>query len=304
MLGEIFYWIFNMSIAAAICGAVILPIRCIKRIPRRIAVWLWVIPFVRMCLPVGITAKYGLMSLISEFTTETVTVCKFDSDHAFTMMNHAMGASSYFPVTYKTDFLKNIFSCAAVIWIIVAAALAVIFLMGYLFAIREAKSAVWFRDNIYLSDKIRIPAVYGIIRPRIVLPREYSERNIDYILMHEGVHIKRRDNLFRILAFAAACIHWFNPLVWVFLKLLYSDMELACDEAVLSECGEAQKKEYAYALLSSAEASSVFASSFGGAKLGIRLENILLFRKLSAVSFIGFAALMIAVAYFLLTNAF
>lgn len=36
MRGEIFYWVFNMSIMAALCCAVILLIRCIRRIPRRV----------------------------------------------------------------------------------------------------------------------------------------------------------------------------------------------------------------------------------------------------------------------------
>ena len=40
MLGEIFYWIFNMSIAASLCGLAVLLIRAIKIIPRRVSVWL------------------------------------------------------------------------------------------------------------------------------------------------------------------------------------------------------------------------------------------------------------------------
>ena len=49
MLGEIFYWIFNMSIAATICMVPVLLLRLIKKIPRRIFIWLWLVPFIRMC---------------------------------------------------------------------------------------------------------------------------------------------------------------------------------------------------------------------------------------------------------------
>ena len=35
MLGEVFYWVFNMSIAATICMVPILLLRRIKKIPRR-----------------------------------------------------------------------------------------------------------------------------------------------------------------------------------------------------------------------------------------------------------------------------
>ena len=74
MLGEIFYWIFNMSIAATICMVPVLLLRLIKKIPRRIFIWLWLVPFIRMCIPVGISSKYGIMSLLSKFTTKTVTL--------------------------------------------------------------------------------------------------------------------------------------------------------------------------------------------------------------------------------------
>ena len=64
MLGEIFYWIFNMSIAATICMVPVLLLRLIKKIPRRIFIWLWLVPFIRMCIPVGISSKYSIIFMI------------------------------------------------------------------------------------------------------------------------------------------------------------------------------------------------------------------------------------------------
>lgn len=113
----------------------------------------------------------------------------------------------------------------------------------------------------------------------------------------------RGDNLIRLLALLTICVHWFNPLAWLFLKLLFADLELACDEAVLRKCEERQRKEYAHSLLSSVEKRSVFASFFGGAKIRLRVENILSYKKITAISAVGFAALLIAIAYILLTNA-
>ena len=302
MLGEIFYWIFNMSIASAICGIPVLLIRLIQRFPRRVSVWLWVIPFVRMLIPVGISG-YGLMSLISKFTTKTVTIYEIGNDSAFTMMNYVMGANGYFPITYKVNLLENLFSIASVIWLIVALSLLLTFFIFYRVTMREIRDAQLFKDNIYFSDKIQVPSVYGIIRPKIILPREYKGGDFEYILMHEQAHAKRGDNFFRIAALILVCIHWFNPFAWLFLRIFYSDIELACDEAVLSKCNENQKKEYAHALLSSMEKSNVFAASFGGAKIRIRIENILSYRKISVFSMIGFTVLLISIAWVLLTNA-
>ena len=97
MLGEIFYWIFNMSIAASICGLPVILIRMIKKIPRRVTVWLWLIPFIRMLLPVGIAGKYGLMTFISQFTTKTVTV--YDGEfYYWTAMNRSPTRPTFLPI--------------------------------------------------------------------------------------------------------------------------------------------------------------------------------------------------------------
>ena len=303
MLGEIFYWIFNMSIAATICVMPLLLLRLIKKIPRRIFIWLWLVPFIRMCIPVGISSKYGIMALLSKFTTKTVTIVQIGDDSALTMMNHVMGANSYFPITYKVNLLEDLFNIASVVWLVVALAAILALAIIYFVTLGEVKDAKKLKDNIYISDNIKTPAVYGIIKPKIILPIEYQESELNYILMHENAHIKRKDNLVRLLAFIIVCLHWFNPFAWLLLKLLYSDIELACDESVLSNCDETERKEYAYTLLSTAEKTNVFAASFGGSKIRIRIENILSYKKISVFSIVAFSSLIIAVCYVLLTNA-
>lgn len=302
MLGEIFYWIFNMSIAAAICGLPVIFIRMIKKIPRRVTVWLWLIPFIRMLLPVGIAGKYGLMTFISRFTTKTVTV--YDGDfYYWTIMNHMMAADSYEPLTYKTDLLADLFGVACWIWFVAGLALMIAFFIIYAVTLGELSDARRLEGNVFVSEKVTSPALYGVLKPRIILPVGYRENELKYILMHERAHARRGDNLVRLLALVTVCVHWFNPLAWLFLKLLFADLELACDETVLRKCNSEQRKEYAHALLSAVERTSVFASSFGGAKIRLRVENILSYKKLSALSAVGMAVLLIAIAYILLTNA-
>ena len=317
MLGEIFYWIFNMSIAATICVMPLLLLRLIKKIPRRIFIWLWLVPFIRMCIPVGIPSKYGIMAFLSKFTTKTVTIVQIgdglelivDSleligdDSALTMMNFVMGANSYFPITYKVSLLEDLFNIASVVWLVVALAAILALAIIYFVTLGEVRDAKKLKNNIYISDKIKTPAVYGIIKPKIILPIEYQESELNYILMHENAHIKRKDNLVRLLAFIIVCLHWFNPFAWLLLKLLYSDIELACDESVLSNCDETERKKYAYTLLSAAEKTNVFAASFGGSKIRIRIENILSYKKISYFSIAAFSALIMAICYILLTNA-
>lgn len=64
MLKEVFYWIFNMSITASITGVLVMLIRSAKKFPKRLAVILWLIPFLRMTIPFGLNSQYNLMSLL------------------------------------------------------------------------------------------------------------------------------------------------------------------------------------------------------------------------------------------------
>ena len=302
-MGDLFYWLFNMSIVGALTGLAVVLIRLIKRIPRRWIVLLWAIPFLRFLIPVGVGGKYSLMTLLSRFATRTVVVYEGELTE-YTATNVIQAAKNYFPITYKVDLLADVFHYAGLVWAIIAAALILAMLILYVATISELRNAEYLRDNIYCSPKISTPAVYGILRPRIILPESCRDsEELDLIVLHERRHIHRLDNLWRVLAFLTAAIHWFNPVAWLFLKLYLSDAELACDESVLSKLAAGERKRYAHALLNAREGKTVFASGFGGARVRTRIERILSCRKMTAASVIASAALLAAIAYFLLTNA-
>ena len=303
MLQEVFYWIFNMSITATITGGLIMLVRLIKKIPRRVTVFLWIIPFLRMAFPFGLNSPYSLMSLLSQVTTKTIVVYQPTDDLAFSMMNSIMAADTYFPITYKVNVLENIFSVASVIWIIVSLAILLMLVVTYFTTIYEIRDSTHLRDNIYLSEKIISPAVYGIVKPKIILPTYYKNREVDLIILHEEAHIRTFDNMWRIIAFLIVAVHWFNPLCWLFLKKFLADLELSCDERVLAKLGADRAKDYASSLLESRQGTTVFASAFGGAKIRTRIENILSFKKLTWLSFTVFVALIGVIFYVLLTNA-
>lgn len=303
MLQEVFYWIFNMSITAVLTGALIMLVRLVKWIPRRITTLLWIIPFLRMAVPIGLDSPYSLMSLLSKVTTKTIVVFQPTEDISFSMTNSVMAANSYFPITYKVNILENIFSVASVIWAVVTLAIILMLTVIYFTTLYEIKDSKHLRDNIFLSEKITSPAVYGILRPKIVLPTSYQGRDIELIIQHEKTHIRGLDNLWRIIAFLIVAVHWFNPFSWLFLRAFLTDLELSCDERVLVKLGANRSKEYASALLECKQGATVFASAFGGARIRTRIENILSFRKLTWFSLVAFIALISVIFYVLLTNA-
>lgn len=303
MLGEVCYWILNMSIMAAFMGLIVMLIRQIRAIPRRVSVFLWIIPFVRMTVPVGLSNKYSLMTLISKFTTRTVTVFEPADDLKFSTSNTIMLADSYSPLTFKLSRMEMVFEVAGFIWIVIACALLIALMILYITTKRGISDAKHLEQNIYLSGKVDSPAVYGITRPKIILPESYQDKDLKYIIKHEKTHIRRLDNLWRIMGFFAAAVHWFNPLSWIFLKAFLTDIELACDEMAISGLETEERKDYARTLLNSTRSKSVLVSAFGGAKVRTRIENVLSYKRMTLFSGIGFAVLILFIVFALITNA-
>lgn len=292
-----------MSIVASFMGLIVMLLRKIRFIPRRVSVFLWIIPFLRMTVPVGLNSPYSLMSLVSRFTTRTVTVYQPSDDIAFSFSNSIRAAESYSPITYKVNILGTVFSVAGMIWIVVSLSLLIALTLIYVSTKNAVADSRHLESNIFFSDKVDSPAVYGIIRPKIIIPGSYKDMELKYIIRHEKTHIKRLDNLWRILGFITASVHWFNPLSWVFLKAFLNDLELACDEMAVSGYDKEERKEYARTLLSCSGSKSLLVSAFGGAKVRTRIENVLSYKKMTAFSALGFALLVVVIIFTLITNA-
>ena len=211
-----------------------------------------------------------------------------------------MAADEYFPITYKVNIIEDVMRVGFFVWLTVASALIIAMAIVYFTTKKELCDAVRIRDNIYYSEKVNTPAVYGIVRPRIIFPTDQTDK---YVLLHEETHIKRQDNLCRMIAIITACVYWFDPLMWLFLKLYINDSELACDESVISKLPRTEHKDYALTLLRYTESKTVYASPFGGTGVRTRIERILSYKKLSVFSVVSFAVLVVFTAYFLLTNS-
>ena len=307
MLGDIFYWLFNMSVVASLSGTVLLLVRRFSKLPRRLIALLWAIPCIRMWIPFGIGGRYGLMSLLNalRYRTRIVYIYQSGNGESGASMMNVTGATvdGIVPLTYREDLLRDLFRIAGIVWAAVFALLLLLIVILYFSALRDLRGAVRLRENIYLSDRVTSPAVYGIIRPKIVLPASTPEADYPMILAHETAHIRRGDNLFRLIAFVSAALHWFNPLAWVFLRCYLSDAEQACDERVLSKLDEEGRRDYARCLLNQAERRAAFPAAFGGAKLRDRVKRVVSYENLTFFSILGCALLVAALTYFLLTNA-
>ncbi len=82
-----------------------------------------------------------------------------------------------------------------------------------------------------------IPVVWGILRYRLMLPmaaRQWSDEQLQSVLMHELAHVQRGDTLVQLLTQVACALYWFNPLVWFAAWRLDVERERSCDDLVLA----------------------------------------------------------------------
>ncbi|MDE6364432.1 MAG: M56 family metallopeptidase [Lachnospiraceae bacterium] len=143
---------------------------------------------------------------------------------------------------------------------------------------------------VFTNDQTASPLVCGLIAPKIYLPTRMDFGNtqlLRHILCHETMHIRRKDNIRKAVMLLALCVYWFHPLVWLMSKALCSDLEAACDEAVLRIYGdENTRKDYAFSLLAMAitgNRPTLLYSAFSKTEVERRIQSVLHYRKASAL---------------------
>src|SRR5690606_33672272 len=83
-----------------------------------------------------------------------------------------------------------------------------------------------------------------------------TEKQLSLVLLHELVHIQRRDILCNWLAYGITLLHWFNPLIWLASKRMKADMEMACDAKVLSHLSLQDRNDYGLTLINVSQLTS------------------------------------------------
>lgn len=158
------------------------------------------------------------------------------------------------------------------------------------------------------------PGVFGIFRPRILLPESVraglSAAQLDAVLAHELCHVRYRDNLAAAVHMLVEATFWFHPLVWWIGARLVEEREHACDEEVLRWGSDPEV--YAEGILTvcrvCAEAPLPCVSGISGAGLSERIEAIMALRTVRRLDFsrralltgVGIAAVAVPLAVGLL----
>jgi beta-lactamase regulating signal transducer with metallopeptidase domain len=111
--------------------------------------------------------------------------------------------------------------------------------------------------TIVQTQSISVAAVLGLLRPYLLLPKHmidnWTDDELRFAMLHELVHLRRRDNLLNWMLIFVQAIHWFNPLVWFALRRARTEREALCDAIVLSNLRDDERPAYGAALIKAAE---------------------------------------------------
>jgi len=128
--------------------------------------------------------------------------------------------------------------------------------------IAETKTILALRKDVSAiqPDSLRAPSVFGFIKPLLLLSKAMlnglSDDELRLVILHELVHVQRRDVLLNWLLILVQGLHWFNPLVWLALRRLRADRELVCDAAVMRHLSVKERHAYGTTLIKILESFS------------------------------------------------
>jgi len=105
--------------------------------------------------------------------------------------------------------------------------------------------------SVYLSPYISSPFLYGLFKPRIVLPTKIDFTIEEYrqVFLHELIHYRRRDVWVKCLLISVNALHWFNPLAYVARRDADRYCELSCDEQIVQSMNATERRRYCELLL-------------------------------------------------------
>lgn len=87
--------------------------------------------------------------------------------------------------------------------------------------------------EVKYSYTIATPIICRVLKPVILLPaRDYSREELDVIFVHELMHCKHKDILWKQLCAFTCIVFWWNPLIQRFVYVVDSWNESYCDYAV------------------------------------------------------------------------
>lgn len=305
---DLFGSILRLSIYGSIAGAGAWLIGLLidhVRAPKGISLILWGLVALRLVVPFSVESSvsvYGIGNLnarveeafdFKQFYRENTTEVIWENgeaqsiDLAESPIRYAEVKRAVYGKADQGLFGDNtvrellLFGCG-ILWIAGVMLLWLWGIISYISLKRRLRFVVKCDGNVYETDEVNSPCVVGIFRAKIYLTMGISGKQREYIILHERMHIRYLDPVWKIISFLVVGLHWFNPFCWLMWKHFQGELEKACDERVLRKIGVENKEDYGEALLNMAQGNGWNLSTpiaFGEEDTGNRVRKILRYRK-------------------------
>lgn len=266
----LFSTIINMSASASIVIIIVLAIRMLfRKAPKVFSYILWGFVLIRLLIPITFESKVSVLTIPSAISNEII-----QENPVFI---ETVKQVTTIPVQIMQGY--SMVEILSLVWLTVIVCLLIYFIVNYFRTRKSIKYAIKVVDNVYETDTIAIPFIFGVIHPRIYIPTSLNDRQKQIVLAHEIVHIQRKDYLIKYFALFVLLIYWFNPLVWISFYCMSRDMELSCDEKVVNRLGVGCKHTFGLTILEFAMSPYILFVSFSNSNTKVRIKNILDYKK-------------------------
>ncbi len=284
---DIFIWLFNMSITASYLALAIITIRYIfKKMPKWITCALWSLVGLRLIMPFSFESILSLIPGNEPIPSDIMITSQPHISTGIPLLNSTVNpiiSETLSPdPSYSANPMQIIIFILSLIWIAGFTGMLIYAGLSYIVIKRKTAISIETEKGVFICDNIDSPFILGVIKPLIFIPSYIDETNQSLILAHEKAHIKRKDHIWKPLAFIILSLYWFNPLMWAVFILLCRDIESACDEKVIREMDTEKRKQYSEALINcSAPKKYVSACPLAFGETGVknRIKNVLNYKK-------------------------
>jgi len=289
-LSWFFRWLLisTMQVSVLVCLIFVVKAMVRGRLAVRWHYWLWLLLLIRMVIPWAPESNFSVFTLltqakniIAEQTEKVTPQIKQAITPKVASIAQGLQSVTFAKATSQSTQLSagtkansfEVIHILSLLWLGIALALG-IFALGCNFRLWriikskrpitagrilnlledcKAQMNVQTILGIVITDRVKSPALFGVIRPRLLLPEGMLEKldreQLRYVFLHELGHLKRNDVYLGWLMVILQILHWFNPLVWLAFGRMRTDRELACDGLVLSAIGTGESQTYGQTLV-------------------------------------------------------
>ncbi len=105
--------------------------------------------------------------------------------------------------------------------------------------------------RIVKSMEANTAYIFGLVNPYIIVPdeREWTSQEIYFILKHEMLHFYHGDMLVRVLCEILKAIYWWNPFIYILVRLVVNMQEINVDFKVIKKMPDIEQLDYSKCLI-------------------------------------------------------